>query len=168
MLQLNDLLCEGLNLCPKAYMNNWRIFPVTEIPFLLHKHAVGFGVLKLFICWTSYKNPTKDLELSKRCRCGSQRMVVWLAFSEHVLWFVDALAHLHLFIGIYSHSLIGRIEWISGNDLWHAVQVFFSGNDPRLIGVTLAILSLAYFSLAVNQRLILFTIWAVLLLAILV
>lgn len=99
----NDLLCEGLNLCPKAYMNNWRIFPVIEIPFLLHKHAVGFGLLKLFICWCYTCGPATKTRLRiwsyPRDAGGSQRMVVWLAFSEHVFWFVDALAHLHLFMG---------------------------------------------------------------------
>lgn len=168
MLQFNDLLCEGLNLSPKAYMNNWRIFPATEFPFLLHKHAVGFGLLKLFICWTSYKSPTKDLELSKRCRWESENgcLVGIFGACPLICGCIGSSAFIHWDLFTFTNWENRMNLW--QRPLWHTVQVFSSGNDPRLIGVTLAILSLAYFSLPVNQRLILFTIWAVLLLSILV
>ena len=121
----SDPECYNLTICfAKASTCVPKLTWIIEESFLRLKFHSCYTNMRLDLASSSFSfvGPATKSRLRiwsyPRDAGGSQRMVVWLAFSEHVLWFVDALAHLHLFIGIYSHSLlIGRIEWISGNDL---------------------------------------------------
>lgn len=158
-------------------MNNWKIFTVTVqwcfsfftefhsfyTNMLLDLASSSFSFVGVTCAYQLQKEPTKDLELSKRCRWESENGCLVGIFGACPLIgrCICSFASIH---GIYSLSPIRRIEWISGNDLCSIhFKSLLSANGPRLIG-TLAILSLAYSSLPVYQPLILlFTIWALLL-----